>query len=166
MTTLYDQVLNYLNTDNVNQVPLTLADITFSNPVPSNITVDNTLITVSAIAGSGYEGSVELYYNRIDFAELGSTVWLFSDIEFTTDIVISLLNTDRNCIFLDNTDIATLNIPYMVSGDVASVILTAQENSINWTGSTVLSLFMGFPIISNTLHELVNTTFPAPGYLN
>ena len=96
---------------------------------------------------------------------MNSSVWLFSDTQFTTDSTISLLNTDRNCIFLTKEDIVDLNINDMVVGDIAILSLKARPTSINWVGETNLHLFMGFPVIANSLHDLMNTEFPAIGYL-
>lgn len=165
MTTKYDQLLSLINAINPHSVPFSLGNISFSDPIPDATTVKNTKITVGSVNGGGYSGNITLFYDRLNFQLLDTTVWLFSDIQFTNDNVISLLNTDRNCIFLSSADIVTLNIPNMVTGDIAIMSLVAQQNSVNWVGNTNLSLFMGFPAIENRLYDLVNTIFPVAGYL-
>jgi hypothetical protein len=166
MTTQYDQLLALINQQNVYKFPLTLDNIAFSNPTPVVGINGNTKITVSSLAGYGFEGTVDVYYNRISFQELDSVVWLFSDTEFTSDSIVTLLNTDRNCIFLASTDIEPITVPGMRVGDVVVLSLVAKPNSINWVDQTSLSLIMGFPSISNDLNNLVNFVFPTQGYLS
>ena len=165
MPTPYDQLLAMINTENPNTLTFNLNNISFSLPEINNDVNGNTKIVVTANPISGYVGNVTLFYDRINFQQLDSTVWLFSDLQFTNDAVVSLLNIDRNCIFLLNSDITPLPIPTMQTGDIVNLPLIAESNSINWIGETNLSLFMGFPAIEDTLHTLVNTNFPATGYL-
>jgi len=166
MSSQYDQLLSLINAANPTTHPFTLDNISFSPPEVNNNGNGNTKIIVSSIAGSGYVGEVTLFYERINFLDLNSTVWLFSDTQFTSDSAISLLNSDRNCIFLSDTDIVALNIPNMRIGDIVTMSLQAKPTSINWVGETNLSLFMGFPTIANALNDLVNVEFPTLGYLS
>ena len=166
MATPYDQLLALINQDNPVTPPFDLTNISFSNPVPNTTNSGNTMITVNALPNAEFVGSIDVYYNRIDFKDLDATVWLFSDLPFTEDITVGLLNTFRNCIFLQATDIVPLTIPDMRIGDIVVMNLTAQPNSINWVGQTSMSMFMGFPVIANFLDELVNLEFAKPNYLS
>ena len=162
----YDQLLALLNRDNPSDTPFTADNVTFSNLSVNTTNNRNTKITVNEVPGAGFIGTIDVYYNRIDFQELDSNVWLFSDVPFTSDITINLLNTFRNCVFLQASDVQPLVIPGMRVGDIVVMGLVANATSINWIGQTQLSLFMGFPVIADFLNQLVNINFAAPGYLN
>jgi hypothetical protein len=139
--------------------------ISFGPPVPDSSTIRNTKITVNSIAGQGFIGSVDLFYNRISLSAMGNVVWLFSDTPFTPDSVISLLNSGENA-FLMVEDVESIVIPEMRVGDIYVLSLTAKPNSINWTDRIDTSLIVGFPSIAASLRNLMNTTLPVPGYLS
>jgi hypothetical protein len=161
---VHDKLLELLNIDNPNTVIFDNNNISFSDPIAEVGNGYDTKILASALPGTLYTGSILLYYTRINLLELGNAVWLFSDVPFTTDIVISILNTARNA-FLIVDDLETIIIPGMALGDIRSIVFTAKPNSVNWIGSNVASIIIGFPSIVNRLNTLLNTKMPTVGYL-
>ena len=142
-----------------------LNNVSFSDPVPDNSTgIRNTKIRVNAVPSQGYLDGVDVFYNRIEMTALGSGVWLFSDIEFTPDIIVGILNTARAAPIL-TTDLVIPVIPPMIFGDIVPVNLTADPLSLDWTGQNNMTMIIGFPAIASALNTLVNTTLPAPGFV-
>jgi hypothetical protein len=164
MSDIYKQLLELINSNNPSIVPFSTVNISFSEPVVDIGDTWNTKITVSAIPSAGYVGSVDLYYNRIDIAEFGVGIWLFSDTQITNDSLIDLLNINRNA-FLLVSDIEPIAIPDMVLGDIMVFPITIKNNSINWIGNNSVSTIIGFPVIAENLNILVNTVFPTNNYL-
>ena len=165
MPTVYDKLLELINSSSNGSVPFDLSMISFGTPVPDSSTIRNTKITVSSIAGKGFIGSVDLFYNRISLSAMGNVVWLFSDTPFTPASVVSLLNDGENAFLLVD-DVESIIIPDMCVGDIYVLSLTAKPDSINWTDKIDTSLIVGFPSIANSLRTLMNTALPAPGYLS
>jgi hypothetical protein len=164
MNTIYDQILALINNQNENTVPFSLSNISFSDPIADSTTDHNTKITVESVAGAGYLGSVDLFYNRISLQQIGSFIWLFSDEPFTPDSVLSILNDSRNA-FLVSTDVEQLNIPDMTVGDIVVMPIVTKPTSVNYNGESTLSLFTGFPIIANSLDNVMNSILPSANYL-
>ncbi len=165
MATVYDQLLALINSSSNAAVPFDLTNISFGTQVPDSSTSQNTKITVQSVAGAGYVGSVDLFYNRISLTELGNVVWLFSDVPFTPDSVIALLNASMNSFLLVD-DVDSVVIPTMRVGDICIVSLIAKPDSINWTDNIDTSLIIGFPSFEDSFNTLMNFTLPAAGYLS
>lgn len=168
----YDQLLAVINSDNPSPIPFDLTNITFSDPVPDTGANWNTKITVNAIPNAGFRGAIDLFYNRIDLAAIGVDNWLFADVQFTEDIVLSLINTTRNA-FMVPEDIAPLQIPGMRYGDIINVPLISDPISVNWIGQNNLNLFIGLTQIASSLQvaaalfdSLMNTDLATLGYLS
>lgn len=160
----YAKLLELLNADNPNPIPFDTTNISISEPLVDIGSDHNTKVTLSSISGTGFIGSVDVFYKRINLTELGTDIWLFSEVPFTQDIVMSILNTTRDA-FLVVEDLEQISVPGMRVGDIRSIIFTAKNNSMNWIGQNSASIIIGFPGISNTLNQLMNFTLPSLGYL-
>ena len=164
MLSSYDRLLALINASNPNDVLFDNTNIQFSDPIADNGTGWNTTITVSAIPNSIYEGNVEMHYTRIDISQIGTGLWLFSDIEFTVENIADILNATKNTFLLPE-DFGAMNIPSMRTGDIETVTLTTNPKSLGWIGDVDVKLIMGFPGIASRLHQLVHFILPA-NYIN
>ncbi len=70
----FESLLNLVNADNPIQQPLTAADITLSDPIEDIGPNWNTKVTISAVPGSRYTGSVDVCYNRVPLDALNNSV--------------------------------------------------------------------------------------------
>lgn len=162
---IYDKLISLINEANINEHTLTKNEIALSNPIPDSSTTANTKINVLSIPGSGYIGDVDVFYNRIDLAELGTNLSLLSEIQFSLDNIVSELSLSRVA-DLDLSDIENITIPSMIVGDINNVTLTAKQNSLGWIGENNVSLLYGLSYNSvNPLHHLMNVVLPGANYL-
>ena len=164
MVSSYDKLIDLLNKDNPYAVRFDSTNIVFSDPIPDDGDSWNTKLTISAVPGSGFIGSVDVTYHRIPLSDIGEGNWLFSDEEFTIDTIVSILNTAKET-FLLATDMNTIAIPDMRVGDIETVVLSAHSKSLGWIGSVGVTITLGFPGIAEKLNLLVNNTLPGDGYL-
>ncbi|EKD22663.1 MAG: hypothetical protein ACD_84C00018G0004 [uncultured bacterium] len=156
----HDKLLELLNNDNPRQIKFDRTNVTFSNPIENIGEGYNTRINVDSVPGGGFLGNVDVFYHRINLADLGNDIWLFSDMPFTEDMIISMLNTSRNA-FLLASDLDAMAVPIMAVGDIRSIVFTTQPNSVNWIGSNNAMLIIGFPGIVSRLDLFLNTTLPS-----
>lgn len=174
----YETLLNIVNADNPIQQPLTAADVVFSDPVIDIGPNWNTKVTITAIPGSRYTGSVDVCYHRELLDALNNSVIneVISDVPFTPELILSLLNASRNTTFtlsdmvccdcgpVCNCNKGGISIPDINLGDVASINLTIRSNSLAWIGDTNISVLYGLPTNIGLLHQLLNHVFPNNGY--
>ena len=154
-----NKLIDLINADNPHPALLSKNNITFSIPTVEVGESWNTVVTVSAIQGSGYVGEVDVRYKRIDLTELGSSVGLISENVFTPDTVVSVLNKSRGA-FLGIEDIDFITVPPMGVGDIETIALVARSDSLGWTGRINVSLLVGLPDNISLLHELLNIKLP------
>lgn len=161
----YESLLNIVNADNPIQQPLTVADVAFSEPIADIGPNWNTKITITAIPGSRYTGSVDVCYNRVILDALNNSVInnIISDVPFTPEIILNLLNSSRDTTF-DVSDMCCVCIPDIELGDVASINLTIKSNSLAWIEDTNISVLYGLPTNIGLLHHLLNHVFPNDQY--
>jgi hypothetical protein len=159
-----EKLLALINQDNPNPFPLTLAQVTFSDPVAVDNQLWNTKVTVSSVPGSGYYGDVDVNYKRNSFSELGDSVTVMSELPFTIETIVALLNTTR-ATYLTVDDIESIEVSIMDVGDIGTVVLNAKSTSLGWLGSVTLTALYGLPMDVDILHILMNHTLPSGGYL-
>lgn len=162
----FNTLLNLVNANNLIQQPLTALDVTFSDPIVDIGSNWNTKVTVSAVPGSRYTGSVDVCYTRPHLVELNNSVInnMLSEVPFTPEIILDFLNTSRGTDF-QYSDVENIPIPLLCVGEIASINLTMKSNSLAWIGDTNISVLYGLPSNTNILHDLVNHILPSPGYL-
>jgi hypothetical protein len=174
----YESLLNLVNADNPIQQPLSLADVVFSDPIEDIGATWNTKVTISAVPGSRYTGTVDVCYNRVPLDALNNSVInnIISDVPFTPEIILNLLNSSRDTTFTLSDmrgcdckpgckcNCESINIPNIELGDVASINLTIKSNSLEWIADTNVSVLYGLPSNIGLLHHLLNHVFPNNEY--
>ena len=135
------------------------------DPLPQSGDDWNTMVTVIAKPGSGYSGSVNVFYRRVDLQRFAGTEALMRECKFTPQAIIDALN---KCYlsFLsleDLHEITEADLP-CATGVVRCLTLTALDNSLGWIGTVTLPVVFGIPKEASRLHWLLNHTMPAPGY--
>ena len=159
-----DTIIALINADNPIDIPHTSESITLSLPVVDIGESWNTKLTVSSVDGYGYFGDVDVFYHRIELAELGP-INLLSETPFTRETIVALLNS-RKGTELDVSDVVDLFVPDMALGETGTVVLAAQADSLGWTAEAEIALLFGLPENVDLLHQLVTVTFPASGYFS
>jgi len=165
------KIFEALTAENPPPIPFNDDTIWLSDPVPSADPQPgvgdewNTMVTVTAKPGSGYSGSVNVYYRRVDLQKFAGTQILDRECRFTPQAIIDALN---NCYksFLSLEDLQAItdsDLPCQ-SGVVKCLTLSALENSLGWIGAVTLPVVFGIPAEACRLHTLLNHTMPAPGY--
>lgn len=172
----FESLLNIVNSDNPIQQPLSASDVVFSDPVEDIGPNWNTKVTITAVPGSRYTGSVDVCYNRVPLDALNNSVInnIISDTPFTPELILSLLNASRDTNFTlsdmkccdcdHDCHCGGFDIPDIGLGDVASINLTVKSNSLQWIGDTNVSVLYGLPTNISLLHQLLNHVFPNDGY--
>lgn len=127
-------LINYCN-----GTTLTADMLTYEIPPQAIDGEHNTIVKANSTSSSYYEGSVEITYNRIDFADVfqGLSDYLVaeSSVSFVSDL-IALINATYK---LNLTRDDFLDAPLSESGaDAVSFVLKANPNSLIYVGETTL----------------------------
>lgn len=134
-------LLDQINEDNTSS--LTPALVTFG-AVATDAGVRNSKITVTSQAGSGYTGSVEVFYNRVDLATVPgarSTTFQVGDATNLSDL-IDEINTayQLNLTANDFVDVAIPAFPGEEPHETQTINLTAKATSLIFRGELVLTV--------------------------
>lgn len=146
------QAMLWLINQNAKQV-FTLSQISIGSPAASSDPRANSQVVVSALPGSGYGGSITLYYNRRTLASVFSnTAWLLPTI--SSDTTIKALIPQINSAYgvnLDPTDV----VDAPVKAGATSLTLQAASTSYVFQPGDALKL----PTVS--LSSVVTITYLA-----
>ena len=155
------QLIDLINKDNGTN--LRLQDVVLSPPTPVSQNGRNTKVVVSSVAGSGYAGSQDIYYNRISMSKLGY-VGVLTDAPLTTSELLTMINAQKKIDLLAE-DFQQILMPVLEVGDVGMITLRTKADAIKWWGETQVEIAFGIPDNIDLLHQFVNFTLPSPGYL-
>lgn len=91
---------------------------------------------------AAYQGSVEVFYNRLKLEDLGKMVQLSlkGDQIGTSHDIVPLLNSRFGTVF-ETTDFELVNA--VDEGGYKSIQLTARSSSLGWTGTTRVTVAQG-----------------------
>jgi hypothetical protein len=166
----HEKLLAAMNALNSPPEPFTLDNVKLSLPQPhAGDNAWNTKITVTAKPGRGYSSSIDFYYHRIDLAEYG-LLEIESPQSFTMDGILVVLNNINERPENEKANIAELDLvpvtlpAFAPNGDAHSIILTADRNSLGWTGTAPILLAYNLPDVTD-LFQYMTETLPEPGYL-
>jgi len=157
-------ILDLINAKNGTSVPLeaisfgTPAAIT-SDPAQAELTG----ITVTAVDGSGYEGSQSFTYGRVNLAFMNANV---QNLAFTTDVantnqLLPLLNSTFG-INLTEDDAENVELSPAAAGTVTSVSLVAKAASLVFCGAASLNIVSTQPTPAPVGDVPSPTEAPAP----
>lgn len=153
-----DILLALINEANVLDHPLDGSGVTLSNPADNTATSKNTKITVSAVDQSGYKGSVEVHYDRLNLTVTEPADGYRSEADITIDEILVMLNTRSNVpITLDDVDII---IPEMQIGDIRTITISAKAESFGWVNAVQVSMLKGLTPNSDQLYDIMNNVLP------
>lgn len=149
-----------------NGVTLDPADYDFGTPTPAtppegSSASYNTQIAITANnVAAPYAGSIELFYNRLDLADLGDMVSMYirSPLSTTTHDIIPALNR-RFGLNLTQADIVLRDT--IAEEGYKTAQLTATEGSIGWIGEITVSVAEGDVLLED---HLVNTALGGLNY--
>lgn len=165
------KIFQALTAENPPPIPFSDDTVTLSDPV---VSVDpqpgcgdewNTKVTVTAKPGSGYSGSVDVYYRRSNLQKFLGTNVLIQECRFTPESIIAALNSCYNS-FLSLDDLEPIdpaNLPCH-AGVLRCLELTALDNSLGWFGVVRVPVVIGIPAQADKLHHLIHTVMPAANY--
>jgi hypothetical protein len=169
-------VIDLINNDNSSA--LTEALITFGLPTTTTGTspARNTQVTITAVAGSGYTGSVTVQYNRVDLSTLptintsAQTVFSLGDAVNISDLIDEI-----NTAFGINLSNANTQNPDFVDGPLPTFTggianeehpfnVVADENSLVWINQMTLTVQANDIALSTVVTNLVlnGLTYLAP----
>lgn len=123
--------------------PLAPANVTLGVPAvnSSGISLKNTMVTMTAVAGQGYSGSTTAYYNRVSLADIvatGSSNFFYTN-QVTSSDVLPLFNTAFNT-NLQASDIVVENLPAPDGTGKITYTLTANPHSLAFNASVQITL--------------------------
>lgn len=150
----FDAIVDLINKNNTLYHPLTVNKLTPSLPQVAVNSTKNTVLTISAVFGSGYTGSVDVYYNRIDLSQLGSAVEVSSEEAFTVDSFLQAM-IDKYGLSIVSEDLLPYDVSAIQTLEETTVTLTAHPCSLMWKGTIGVSTAVGLP--SPTTLELLDT---------
>lgn len=158
--TTKDKIVELINAANVLAVPLKPSDVAYRTPVQDLGQLHNTRLTVDAAPESGYKGSVDVFYSRIELAK-ASTSGLMSEIPISSESIIAHLNQHPE-VQLSLQDLTALDVPELQVGDTVTVQVVAKDDSLGWTGTAEVALLYGLPPNSDELFDFMNHHLPRP----
>lgn len=134
------RILDLLNELNLPPKALTAINVKFGQPevLPDEGLV-NTKVTISAVPGRGYSGSVDITYRRLAIGEILQAPTLRSLDPFTEDLVLASINNAFG-LFLTVDDMQPFDIPEIPAGESQVLQLRAKEGSLGWLGGVDITL--------------------------
>lgn len=154
-----DILIALINDANHTVVPLTESDVTLSAPAANSATSKNTKIVVSSVDHSGYTGSVEVHYDRINLQLTEPAGGYRSENDITVDDILAMLNVDSPVpLTVDDVDIA---IPPLIIGEIRTITISAKSDSLGWNGDAQVSMLKGLTPNSDDLYNLMNHLLPS-----
>lgn len=125
-----------------NATALTPADITFSVPTETESGNRNTAITITAVANSGYTGTRDLTYDRVDLAQVPGSRNKEFNIGSVTSVfgLLPAINAAYG-INLTEADVEDTAMPTFEGTDPlekATLVITAKPGSLVYRGSVEL----------------------------
>lgn len=142
------KIFDALTAENRPPIPLNDDTVTFSLPVavdyiPGTGDEDywNTKITVTARPGSGYTGSVDIFYTRLDLKLFDNGSLVFNEYPYTPEALVAVLNRLHQS-YLTVDDLETIEVVSTpkVGSNVFTLLLRAREDSLAWIGDVTLQV--------------------------
>lgn len=141
-----------------NGLTLNPVDYDFTNPTaatpPEGSTASyNTRVTLSAnTPAAPYVGSVEIFYNRLDLADVGrlAAVYLQSPNIDSTHGAIDSLNRRYGLNFKPED---LIDQPAVINGDYNTITLEATAESLGWFGTLDINVTEGDLLLENYVTE-------------
>lgn len=155
------QVFDLINAENsttFNSSQITLGTPTVNGDVSKN---KNTALIVTALGGSGYTGSMSVYYNRLDIGDfaLRLTPEISLDLVTTKAQMVSVFNTYYGCNIVDTEIVDVLTPTPTVDG--IPYTITAASSNLVYYGSITLNVKLNTINISAVLpNRIVNLSWP------
>lgn len=134
------KLLELINETNDVLKPLTMVNVKFTGIVPS--AGEDTVLTVTGVAGRGYSGSVDLTYRRISLEEMVGGVTVRSPDALTPEGFLELLNNAYS-LFITTIDVGAIEIPTLGEGESGQITLTADPESLGYFGEATITLEFG-----------------------
>lgn len=134
------EIIDLVNSNNPG-LALSLDSVDMTTPAidTDDIVESNTVVTILPKDGSGYKGNVTVHYHRVPMSDIPTPTTLTSNVPFTPEIVLNLLNTQRNTDFVVS-EVEPITIPPMDPNVPVTITITATADSYGWTGSTQVDL--------------------------
>lgn len=134
-------------------------EMTIGDPMIDISTGHNTKIQLTAIPGSGYSGSMFVFYSRESIGNVGLPTQTLSEVNFTVESILDWLN-QRLLVKLDMNDLQSFTLPVLNVGDILTIQLVAKSESVAWIGSTEIALLYGLPPNVGELSTIMNVDLP------
>lgn len=158
-----------------NTTTFAVGDFLYSDPKPisgswqSQITNKNTVIRLTAKASTGYEGYVDILYNRLDLSLLAKIPGLLFRVQQTTTLYAELakIQADTGIQFTTD-DLEDQTITVQAGVSEVSVLLKAKTNSLGWIGQLAATFYVtGYSLIEKApVVDLVGLALPGFGLAN
>ncbi len=152
-------LIGLINEANSLSFPLREEAVTIGPPSQDISTIHNTRLPVTAVPDSGYQGVVDVFYNRIALSDTAIPAGLQSEDIFTPEVIMDQLNR-HPAVPLEVVDVESFTVPDMQVGDIVTVQVTAESQSLGWIGTTSVSLLFGLPPNADDLYVVMNQTLP------
>lgn len=161
------RIFDALTVENPPPIPLNDETVIFSLPEPAEFEAGvgneefwNTAIVVTAKEGSGYTGSVEIFYTRLELSQLDDGVEVVNEYPYSLDSLVTALNRKFDS-FLTVDDLETVEVlaaPTRFKKS-ATLRLTARQDSLGWIGSVTLDVSNWAANVPNQDQDLIGRTY-------
>ena len=133
-----DKLFALINATNPLPRPLTANNVELIDPRPAVGTGWNTRVTIRAIPDKGYSREQDVFYRRIDLADLEPIIYKSEDV--TTPATLLALINERRGTWMELEDVQPFTMPLVPQGGEASVVITAADESYCFMGSATVTL--------------------------
>lgn len=107
--------------------------IKYGLPQKTNLHDRNTTVRISGVAGRGYYGDVDVYYNRLDISDVVPLFEFRSQKELNRENVVTGLR-NKHEIDIEPVDFDPFTLPPLEDGEVLERLFQVSANSLQWTG--------------------------------
>lgn len=142
--------------------PFTPNSVSFGLPQAVAGAGFNTQVTMSAVPGEGYTGSIVLSYSRIDLSEIlnPATVGLYIQGPFNMDLLAETIN-DEVGTFLQASDLEAVVLPAnMQPYQSYTISVTASPDSLGWKGTGSFQLALNMTLLEPDFDYEINVDLP------
>jgi hypothetical protein len=133
-----DKLFALINATNPLPRPLTANNVELIDPRPAVGTGWNTRVTIRAIPDKGYSREQDVFYRRIDLADLEPIVYKSEDVT-TPATLLALINARRGT-WMEMEDVQPFTMPLVPQGGEASVVIAAADESYCFIGQATVTL--------------------------
>jgi len=149
-----NKLLTEVNRVNTPAKPLNLVNVSLQPAVFDQSDEHNTKVTIDAVPGRIYKGSVDVFYNRADLGEVLTDQAIRSTSPFTATSVIELINQQFG-LSLTTDDFEPFTVPTPTLDQPQELTLVAKTTSMGYVNQGSLTVLYGRTLLSDVIRVVI-----------